>query len=183
MTFIHITDPYADDHVQPLLSTPPIALGSPTSGTYQNIASHSLEALSTAATAGSQHAQNQPSYIPQSQNPFNDIYSVTYGNSPPPMTRALRKRNVGAGAGVGQNSSSPAAGGQNNTNLSFLLNPSAAALNSVIDPNLENSTAEEREFADEVDVPEEKVTVDRGVGNVGNDQSVAELLRGFQPEG
>ena len=99
------------------------------------------------------------------------------------MTRALRNRNVGAGVGVGQNSSSPAAGGQNNTNLSFLLNPSAAALNSVIDPNLENSTAEEREFADEVDVPEEKVTVDRGVGNVGNDQSVAELLRGFQPEG
>ncbi|EHY59969.1 hypothetical protein HRR83_006333 [Exophiala dermatitidis] len=118
LTWIYVTDPDAEDS-----RTPPPQTETP-SESYQQVAAHTLEALSTAAA-------DHISYPPQ---------ATAYYTSMPPQDAHPDYAFVRGEAGNGMH------GGQGN-NINFLLNPPGQTPASLIDPNLEATVAQAAEQA------------------------------------
>lgn len=100
MKFVHVTDPFEDEQT------------APTSADYQQVAAHSLEALSTAAAGNSTAEPRELEY-------------AEYSGSYEPAGK--RSENTLARAD------------QANPDINFLLNPSSTP-SALIDPNLEASS-------------------------------------------
>ena len=176
VTFVYVTNPYLEENEGQTFTAPPSPIAR-TTGTYQNIASHSLEALSTAATTN----QQPPSYVPQQTSSAFDEQVPTYANySSPP--RALRS---GRSATAGTRRS-------NNAGSKSTTTASNATLNAAIDPNLESVTAQQdfdgntavADGGQITDMAKEAYPVSGGQlassGSGGDpDQRVADLLRNF----
>ncbi|EXJ92966.1 hypothetical protein A1O3_01522 [Capronia epimyces CBS 606.96] len=118
LTWIYVTDPTAEDSTTP----PPPQTQTP-SDSYQQVAAHTLEALSTAAA-------DHVSYPPQAT-----AYYTTVASQDAHPDYAFVRGEPGSGIG-----------GQNN-NINFLLNPQGQTPSSLIDPNLEATVAQAAEQA------------------------------------
>lgn len=116
MQFVAVHDPFEDEQNGPSL----VATNPNTSDPYQQVAAHTLEALSTAAV----------DHPPYSSSPNYADYSGVYPS----------RGDIHSGYGPARQDGVHAAGHQNN-NISFLLNPSSTP-SSMIDPNLESSVAQ-----------------------------------------
>lgn len=114
MTFVEVPDPYADE---PNDTAPAAQVPSTTSDAYQQVAAHTLEALSAAAA-------DHPPYPPATNFPDYNVYAsheVTQPVYGPARTEL-------------------APSGSQTNNISFLLNPSQTHTpSSLIDPSLESS--------------------------------------------
>ncbi len=157
MTFVYVADPNAEELTTPPPHTPA------TSDKYQQVAAHTLEALSTAAT-------DHISYPPQATA----YYTATPANAH--VDYGFVRGEPGAGVGGPAN------------NIDFLLNPQGQTPASMIDPTLESSVAQALE-----QVGESKPTVnddktphqdgknakepDEGMGD--SDSRVALALKSF----
>lgn len=115
MTWVYVTDPTAED-----TSTPPPQAQTPDS--YQQVAAHTLEALSTAAA-------DHISYPPQATAYYT---SMTSQDVHPDY--AFVRGEAGNGVGHGNQ-------------INLLLNPQGQTPSSLIDPNLEATVAQAAEQA------------------------------------
>lgn len=124
MTWVHVSDPTADD--PSALSPPPQT--PPSTDAYQQVAAHTLEALSTAAA-------DHISYPPQ---------ATAYYTASGPQAETIPEY------GFVKNDTGKGLGGPSN-NINFLLNPSHGQTSSLlIDPNLEATVAQAFEQAAEM---------------------------------
>lgn len=141
-------------------ATPPQQSSPGGANAVQQVAAHSLEALSTAADI---------SYTPQ--QPQHAAYYTT--NAPSvshPEYGFVRAENVGNGMG------------QPGNNIHFILNPSQGQPHSsLIDPTLEASVAQAAESAEEVGVMEDMKTEAPGneMTDAEAESQVAMALRNF----
>lgn len=123
-----MSDPTAEDLSAPTTPQPP----SSTTPSYQQVAAHTLEALSTAAA-------DHVSYPPQ---------NTAYYTAPGPHTSSQPEYSF-----VRSDSTAGAAGGPG-THINFLLNPAQGQTSSLlIDPNLEATVAQAAEQAVDMKSP------------------------------
>jgi Fungal Zn(2)-Cys(6) binuclear cluster domain len=175
VTFVDVSDPYAEDPVDPALSSPDPSSSAPLradwgpDATYRSrpseVATHGLEALSAAASRDTgSFARSQPSHHDMASTAISYM-SQTLHHSPSSPISTRRHMHVPNSSTASINS---------NNNINFLLNPHSS-LSPPIDPSLQNPPEQrDSRLAAATFRPEAKAEQP-----VESDQEVAYLLRHF----
>ncbi len=177
VTFVDVTDPYAEDPVEPTLSSPGASRSAPSRADWgpdasyrsrnSDIAAHGLEALSAAAsTDRASFAHPQPSHHDLASTAISYMsQTLHHSSSSPPSTRRQMHLHMPSSSTTSINSTN---------HINFLLNPHSS-LSPPIDPSLRNPPEQgDIRFTGNTSRSEAKAEQP-----VDPDQGVAYLLRHF----